>query len=143
MPTRTYDPAQVIINVDGRDISGYADGTFLTIARNADAFARTTGADGETTRSKSNDRSGRFTFVLQQSSPSNDILSEIATQDEISNGGVVAIRVTDKGGTTVAQGEQCWVVKKPDSGFAKETENREWVLETGDLQYDVGGNALA
>lgn len=141
MINRTYDPAQVIVNVDGRDISGYADGTFVNVARNADAFTLTVGADGESTRAKSNNKSGRFTFTLQQSSPSNDILDEIATSDELNNTGAVAVLVSDKSGTTIAQAQVAWVVKKPDSGFAKETENREWILETGNLEYTVGGNA--
>lgn len=142
MQNRTYDPAQVVINVDGRDISGYADGTFVNIARNADQFTLAVGADGESTRAKSNNRSGRITFTLQQSSPSNDILDEIATQDELDNTGAVPVRVEDASGTTVAQAEKMWVVKKPDSSFAKEAENREWILETGNLDYTVGGNAL-
>ena len=141
--TRTYDPALVIINVDGRDISGFADGTFVGMERNNDAFTLTVGADGENTRAKSNDRSGRFTFTLQQSSPSNDILSEIASQDERANGGVVPVRVADKSGTTLGQAEKAWVVKKPATTFAKETENREWILETGELLLDVGGNVAA
>lgn len=141
--TRTYDPLQVIVNVDGRDISGFADGTFVTAVRNADAFTLTVGADGENTRAKSNNKSGRFTFTLQQSSPSNAILNEIATQDELSNGGVVPIRVSDKSGTSLSEGEKCWCMKKPDAPFGKETDNREWIFETGNLKHDVGGNALA
>lgn len=141
MGVRGYDPAQVIVTVDGNTITGFADGTFVNAERNNDAFTLTVGADGEATRSKSNDLSGRITITLQQSSPSNDILSAIATADEQSGQGVVAVQVADKSGSTLAAAEKAWVVKKATSGFAKETENREWILETNELEYEVGGNA--
>lgn len=139
----TYDPAQVIVTVDGRDIAGFADGTFVNVERNADAFTLAMGSDGEGTRSKSNDRSGRFTFTLQQSALGNDILNEIANADEQSNQGVVAVQVKDASGNSLHSAEKAWVVKKATSGYAKETENREWILETNELVHDPGSNAEA
>lgn len=138
--TRQYDPAQVIVNVGGRDISGFADGTFVRCARNADAFTLAVGADGESTRAKSNNRSGRITITLQQSSPSNDYLNSLAEADEKTNSGAVPAMVKDALGTTKANAKKAWVVKRPDGENAKEVQNREWVLETGNLEYDVGGN---
>lgn len=140
--THTYDPAQIILNFGGRDISGFAKGTFVKIMRNEDAFKLTVGADGENTRSKSNNKSGRFIFTLIQGSLSNDYLSSLATADELSNGGVVAGLVKDALGTTIAQAAKCWSVKKPDSEFADEAGNREWIFETGNMDYTVGGNAV-
>ena len=45
MATRSYDPAQVIINVGGRDVVGFADGTFVKVERNVDAFSLVVGAE--------------------------------------------------------------------------------------------------
>ena len=58
-------------------MSGFADGTFLTVDRDDDQWAKVTGADGTSTRIKSNNRSGNMTLTLKQSSPSNDVLSRI------------------------------------------------------------------
>jgi hypothetical protein len=140
---KTYDPAQVIVTIDGNDISGFADGTFVGVARNNDIFTLTVGADGEATRTKSNDRSGRFTFTLQQSSISNDVINAIANRDEESNQGAVAVQVKDASGNALHSAERAWVVKKPDSEYAKETSNREWILETNELIHDPAGNAEA
>lgn len=140
---RTYDPALVTITFGNFDLGGFADGTFITVTRNNDIFSLTVGADGEGTRTKSNDRSGRFELVLQQSSPSNDILSEIAVQDEQSNGGVRPMQVKDNNGTSLSSGESVWIVKRPDSPFGKETDNRTWTFETNCLDHFVGGNLLA
>ena len=85
MALRTYDPKQVVISIGGVPISGYADGTFLLIDRDENAFTKVTGADGTSTRVKSNNRAGSMTLTLKQSSPSNDVLSGFATLDELSN----------------------------------------------------------
>lgn len=140
--THTYDPAQVILNYDGKDITGFADGTFLGIEFNADAFTLVVGADGESTRAKSNNRSGRVTFTLQQASLSNDVLNAIAEADRLSNSGARKLMVKDAGGGTLAQATAAWIVRKPKSEFAKEAENREWILETGNLDYNLGGNPV-
>lgn len=43
MSVRTYDPKQVIITVGGIPMSGFADGTFLTVDRDDDQWAKVTG----------------------------------------------------------------------------------------------------
>lgn len=139
--TRQHDPAEVIFNVGGRDISGYALGTFIEVDRNKDAFTTVVGSDGEVTRVKSQDRSGTFKCMLQQASPSNDYFSSLATSDEQSSKGVVPILLKDMNGNTIAQCKQGWVKKKAKTDFADTAENREWIFETGSLQYDVGGQS--
>jgi hypothetical protein len=137
--TREYDPGQIIFNVGGRDVSGYAAGTFVEVERNKDGFTLVVGSDGENTRVKSQDRSGTFKCTLQQSSPLNDYFSSLATQDELSSNAVVPILLKDANGTTIAQAKQGWVKKKASSSFADAVENREWTFETGNLSYEVGG----
>lgn len=137
---KTYDPGQVVVNVGGRDITGFADGTFVKVERNADAFSLTIGADGEATRVKSRNRSGRFTFTLQQSSPSNDILTAVANKDEVTNTGVVPVMVKDANGTTLASAAKAWSVKKASAEFGKDASSREWIFETHQLDLTIGGN---
>lgn len=137
--TREYDPAQVVFNVGGVDISGFAEGTFIESERNVDAFALVVGSDGENTRVKSANLSGKFKCTLQQSSPSNDYLSSVATQDEQAGNAAKPIVLKDANGTTLAKCEKGWVKKKAKSGFGNTAENREWEFETGNLVYDVGG----
>ena len=50
----TYDPAEVHISLDGNPITGFADGTFVEIAFDDQQWNKTTGADGHTARSKTN-----------------------------------------------------------------------------------------
>ena len=136
----TYDPKQVTVIVGGNSISGFADGSFVKIERNEDSWTLQMGTDGEGTRSKSNNRSGKVTVTLMQSSDSNNILQGIATSDELTNGGLVPILIKDGSGASLYMAEQAWSVKPPSSEFAREAGGREWVLETDSLQVFVGGN---
>lgn len=140
MAVKTYDPSQVAIIVGGFNITGFADGSFITIARNADAFALYVGTDGEGTRAKSNNKSGKITITLAQSSDSNAILSGIANLDELSNNGIVPVLVKDNSGTSLYAAETAWIVKASDSEFGKELGSREWILETDNLAVFIAGN---
>lgn len=141
--TRQYDPQQIIMNVGGRDVSGYAAGTFLEMERNVDAAELVVGADGESTRARKQNRSGLFKITLQQSSPLNDYFSSLANADELAlPTAIVSILVKDSNGTTIGQAKQAWVKKKPATPFSDTVENREWQFETGNLDYTVGGETL-
>jgi len=140
MSVKTYDPRQVIIIVAGNQMSGYADGSFVTVARNEDMFTLQVGTSGEGTRSKSNNRSGTITFQLMQSSDSNAVLQALANVDELSNSGAVPVMVKDNSGGSLYIAETAWIRKIPDSEFSREAGPREWVLETDVLVPNVAGN---
>lgn len=135
-----YDPKNVSMIVGGKIMHGFADGTFIKVMRNQQAFTLKVGADGEGTRAKSNDKSGKFEITLMQSSSSNDVLSAYASADELSNSGVVPVLLRDNNGTTLATCLSGWVQKLPDTEFAKEVGTRTWVFETDALEMFVGGN---
>jgi hypothetical protein len=142
MALATFDPAEVVITIGGVPMSGYADGTFALLTRSVDAYSMVTGADGLTTRVKSNNRSGTLTLTLTQTSPSNDALSGFALLDELSNGGVVPIQVKDLSGTTVLFSATGWVRKIPDVEYSNILSNREWIFDLADFDMFVGGNPL-
>ena len=141
MGLKTYDPNQVQVIVGGFPMSGFADGTFVTVEKNEDAWALQMGTDGEGTRSKSNNESGRVIITLMQSSESNDILNGFAESDRLSNSGLVPVMVKDSLGSALHAAEQAWIVKKPASEYAREAGPREWILETDNLQDNPGGIA--
>lgn len=134
-----YDPGQVILTVNGINITGYASGTFVSVERSVDAFSMSVGSDGEVTRVKSQNLSGTIRVTLVQGSPSNDTLNDLASQDEQSSDAVFAVQLKDNNGTTLAQGSKSWIQKKPTVTFATESENREWALAVASMNYTVGG----
>ncbi len=137
--TQTYDAKNISISVGAHIVGGFADGTFLKIERNNDSWTTQSGASGETVRSKTNDRTGKYTFTLQQTSLSNDVLMGFFLTDELKNLGKFPIIVREVTGNTVSQATEAWVMKLPSVEYGKESGNREWVIETGELLLFVGG----
>jgi Protein of unknown function (DUF3277) len=135
-----YDPKNVSVIVGGKIMSGFADGTFILAERNEQAFNLKVGVDGEGTRAKSNNLSGKVTITLMQSSSSNDVLSEYAIADQTANAGAVPIEIRDNQGTTVVAALTGWVQKFANMEDAKEVSTRVWVLETDELDMFIGGN---
>jgi hypothetical protein len=99
------------------------------------------GADGITSRAKSQDKSGTITVTLAQTSSGNDIFSAAAASDELANTGVGVISVKDLSGRTQAFSAAAWVRKQANSEFSKEISDREWSIDCDNLEMFVGGNA--
>lgn len=140
MALKTYDAKKVICIINGVILSGFSDGDMVSVERNEDTFSLQVGTDGESTRSKSNNKSGRFTFSLMQTSASNAALTTIAKLDELGNAGAVAVMVKDTSGSSVYSASQAWLVKPPTAELGREAGAREWVFETGELEWAEGGN---
>lgn len=142
MPVRTYDPSQVTIIFAGIPISGFADGTFVSVEQNEDSFTLQVGTDGEGTRSKTNNRSGRVTLTLMQSSASNDALAAIHSLDVLSpsGDGIGPLLIKDNSGRSLFSADAAWIVKPPTGEFGREATSREWIIETDHLILSYGGN---
>lgn len=140
MAVRNYDPKNVSVIVGGTSIKGFTDGTFIMAERSEQMWNMKVGVDGIATRAKSNNRSGKVTITLHQSSASNDFLSGLAIADELAPGGTggVPLLIRDNNGTTLATAATAWVNKLANSEFGKEVANRVWVLETDTLVMNVG-----
>jgi len=136
---KTFNPKLVSVSFAGYQLSGFGD-TFISAERNTDAFTLVKGADGETSRVASADRSGKVTITLKQSSLSNDILSGLAALDELSGLGTGSLLIKDIAGTTLLEAQEAWISKLPSVTMGKEGSEREWVIECGELLMLVGGN---
>jgi len=136
---KQYDPKQLIITFANVPISGFDAGSFVKVARNEDTWTLSVGADGQSARTRNQNRSGIVVFTLQQSSPSNDVLSAFAVQDELLGVGVAPMLVKDLVGTSLYAAQNAWVKKPADTEFAKEFQSREWTIECSDLNVFVGG----
>jgi hypothetical protein len=141
MPVRTYDPKRCLVVIGGVPMGGFADGTFVSVERTSDTFTKVSGADGIVSRSKTNDRSGTLTLTLAQTSPSNDVLTGFARNDELTNTGIVPVTVKDLSGRSTYVAAFGWVKKPPTGEFGKEIADREWALDLADLDVFTGGNA--
>lgn len=142
MALKSYDPKLVTITFGPVLVTGFADGQFLSIEQNEDAFALKIGSDGEGARARSNNNSARITITLMQSSLANDFL---AAQHELDKtlpfgAGTVPLLIKDLSGRALFFAQNAWIVKYPTSGFDREVMEREWVIETDNLVNFPGGN---
>lgn len=136
---KNYDPALVIVTFRGILIQGYADGTFVTVARDEDTFSKSTGAGGDTVRVRNRNRNGSITITLQAESPTNDLLSAIAALDEASGLGTGPAQMKNLNGSSLCSSAQGWLVRPSDSEYAKDAGQREWKIDCHDLKMTVGG----
>ena len=138
--TKQFDPSKVSIIVGPQPIGGFAKGTFINVERSSHLWSKEVGADGEVSRTKSSDKSGRITLKLMASSASNDYLSALNLLDELSNGGMFPVIVKDNSGTSLYAAAEAWIEKAPNAEFSKELTEREWVIDCAILESFSGGN---
>ena len=74
------------------------------------------------------------------SSDLNEVLTGLAVLDELSNGGVVPVLIKDNSGNSIWGAAEAWIVKMPDSEYAKEAGAREWKIQCAELIGVEGGN---
>lgn len=143
MPVVTYDPSQVIVSINASglssNLSGFADGTFISVERAVETFSKVVGAGGEVARVKSADRSGTLTLTLMQTSNSNLILNALADADEQSGAGLFSIQIKDLTTGGDIQATEAWIKGKPKVEFGKDLSNREWVFEFASVSINPGG----
>lgn len=139
---RTYDPKSVVMTIGSHIVTGYSEDTFVSIEPTGDGTTATAGADGEVARSLSHNPLHRITLTIQQTSPTNDYLSDLLARDRASGGGgVVAFNLRDLRGSSVAAASQAWVVNNPTLEYSATAGDREWVLDAVMSEdFHVGGN---
>ena len=126
-----YSGNRVVLIFAGILVKGYADGSFLRMSPKSDGFTSRAGADSLVSHSRTNDPRWDVSFILEDSSSSNDPLSALYNADLVApNGaGVGELLVQDLNGRTLFTSEIARIMRCSDVEFAKETGTREWKLE--------------
>ena len=140
MAAHTFDPSQVLISFHNQQITGYADGTFVTFSRNSPSFTMVVGADGEVTWVASADKSGTIKVTLLQTSAGNDILSSELKIDELTRQNIQPVFVQDLFGRTLCMGAQSRLEKPAEVQLGKDAVGHEWTIQVADMDIFVGGN---
>lgn len=136
MGFKVYDADQVNISIAGIAITGgYADGEFVRIERETEAFTDVVGTDGEVTRSKTKDNRATVTILLMQTADGNGLLSSLHNTDKNTAGGagVGPLLISDGNGDTIHEAAQCWIQNSPDVSYDREPTAREWIIRVANL----------
>lgn len=133
---KTYNPKEVTIACGSHIVTGIADDSFISIEANGDGITKKVGCDGEIVRAVSPDNTYKVKISLLQTSDSNAFFSNMVDVDRDTGDGIFPILIKDLKGGQVFSTEAAWVTKKASFARGKETNNREWEIDTGDATLD-------
>jgi len=137
----TYSPKEVVLVVAGYQVTGWES---ITIARTVDGFIPVRGIRGKNTRVRSTDTSAMITIPLLQTAMSNEVLSEIHTQDLAVGTGRIELLLKDGSGSSVFGSTEAYILGYPVATYSGGAEYREWRLFCQTTStYIVGANAEA
>lgn len=131
-----YDPRNVAVIVNGVEIVGFADGTFIEGERSTERYSADVGAKGDVTFVRSADDTGTITITLKHNSPSNAHLLELWRQQDDPNAEPITILVQDRNfdGDVGVSGSQCKIVNLPAFSRGDEVEDSEWQFLVADYE---------
>jgi hypothetical protein len=136
---KTIDAKKVLSNLLGINITGYADGTYVTIEFPED-YVKMVGADGEVARIRQNDNTAVVKFALMQTSRSNVDLAKLRIVGKLTGADVGPCSVTDLSDGYSCAGAEAWIAKAPNRGWSKSGETREWEVHIAHA-VETPGNA--
>jgi hypothetical protein len=140
-----YAFSNTIVLVNGVEITGWADGDdVINVKRRVDSISDKVGAGGNMAISISSDKSGEFTFKLQQVSISNSYLQSLMDSQELGGPTFVPIKVTfqDIYRNDLAIGSFGYLKKPADLTRGAAINNQEWGIVVENLKQVLGANPL-
>lgn len=148
----TYSPEDMIAVLTGNGpegsythaISGWAEGTLVTIERETPSSVIVQGAtrNGAGRIFRSN-KGASISLNITQFASDNDVLSAIWNADASSRDSryLFNMILVDGTGRSVFHCNQCYIENIPTITFGSEAESRTWVIHALELDEFVGGNA--
>jgi hypothetical protein len=142
MKLGTFSPTEIVLAINDYVISDFSSESFLEITKNSPYFRQVRGIRGKHTRVANRDKSGVLRFQLMQTSPQNDVLSDLVTADMESQTALLNVTLRDVGGTTGIQLVNAYVDGPPNKSYqGSSTTANEWVINYDAIgRYHVGGN---
>jgi len=143
-----YSPEEVTIVISAagasEQITGFADGTFISATRLVVASEPYIGSDITGGRVKRRNRSMNVTITLHQYAASNTFLQALQRADEEDGGNryVASCTIKDNSGQTLFFSNQTIIATTPDVTFSSTTETRDWTLFMFNTDNQIGGNTL-
>lgn len=139
-----YDFKQVATIIGAQQAYGFAEGDdVIQVVPDTEDWNLTVGPDGEHTRSKSNNDAATVTLRLQKTSDFNDYLNSLYQNDKLTGRATFPFMIKDNLGRDLHVAEQMWIQKRPDQSHGANVGVNEWVLRTGKMAFNYGGNGEA
>lgn len=135
----TYSAKDVSLSFGGYQIAGWDS---ISITRTSPSFVTVKGIRGKHTRVPSGDTSATITVSILQTSPSNDVLSEVHRLDIENGTGRLDVMLKDSSGKSVFSSDEAYITSYPETTFSGGFEYRSWTIYCQTTKsYSVGGNS--
>lgn len=120
---------------------GYAEDEVLAIDWTEDWFTKYVGADGEVTRTRTNNFSATATLKYAQTADANTVLSAQLAKDIATLNGAAAgvFSVKDSGGALIITSPRAWIIAPPQIRLGKTVQVFEWKIDLADARSSVFG----
>ncbi len=133
---KTYDPKKVLISFGSHSVSGYSDGTFVSIEASGDGISKKVGCDGEIVRSIDPNSSAKISLTVLQTSPTVAFCQQNYDRDRETGEGLLPLVVKDLKGGLIFSTESAWVIKPPTREYGKESADRTIEIDCGTATWE-------
>lgn len=137
--TKTHNSNEISMTFGDRSLGTGRAEEFCTTEYNEELYTLVVGADGEVTRVKSNNLSGKITVKFISTSDGHKLMTTLHEASRNSRNGedIAPFQIRDRNGGLVESAEHAWISKAPSNATGKAPGEREWELSCTDLVREV------
>ena len=145
MPTLfNYIPEAVNVLIAGIiPVSGFVDGTFISVDKDAMPFTSVRMPDGTVARKYINSQTYTITITLHSGSETNNLLTKMWQVDELTQMGKFPLLIKDQSGSDLLFSTESWIEGIPSMTKSNAIDSRVWVIKSAFAVVNVGGNEEA
>jgi len=140
MELANYCPEDVNCLAFGIPLSGFSEGTFITISKDRMPYGTTETADGMTARLFTNSQTYTIQLTFHRGSTSNDVLTKLWQLDELTQRAKFPLFVKDLSGTDLFFSTNTWIETLPNMVQSSTFDSRTWILRSSSAVINVGSN---
>lgn len=140
MDLANYSPEEINCLAFGINLSGFADGTFISITKDKMPFGTTEMPDGTVARLYTNSQTYTISLTFHRGSTSNDVLTKLWQLDELTQKGKFPLFIKDLSGTDLFFSTNTWVEGLPSMVESTSFDTRTWILRSSQAAINIGSN---
>jgi len=131
----------ISLNTTILSTGGYAEDEVMTVDWTEDWFTKYVGADGEVTRTRTNNFSATVTLKYAQTADANTVLSsQLAIDISTLNGAAAGVfTARDSGGFLILTSPRSWIIAPPAVRLGKTVQVFEWKIDLADARTSTFG----
>ena len=121
-------------------ITGFVDGTFITIDKDEMPYVSVRMPDGTMARKYNNSQTYTITITLHNGAESNNLLTKMWQVDEITQRGKFPLLIKDQSGSDLFFSTESWIEFIPSLAKSNSIDARTWIIKSAFAVMNVGGN---